>query len=514
MKVSVPRRLRQRTPGAPLATADWLESPEEAAGSAFQFAPGKGIWLGRSLHDDEAVYAVDDRHALVTAANRSGKGAAIITPTLATYRGSVAIIDPKGEAATITARFRAEKLGQKVVILDPFGVCGASPYSLSYNPLVALIDAGENAVELAEGIADAIIVRNPSGEHDYWDDNAKALIVAIILLVCFSPALRPEQRNLPMVQRILDGIEAPGDGAELGLEALLIELRAGCGPEAARDAMLGASERFVAMSAEERGSCVTFARRHLAFLSAPRMRHHMSLESRFRPMDLKTDARGQSLYLVLPRNRMHSHARWLRLMIKCCMEDWQSHDAHPAAGLPILNIIDELPVLGSMREIEESAGFIAGYGVRFLFVIQDLSQIQARFPKSWQTFIGNCGTLIAFANTDLETTKYLSERIGDTQIEIRQASSTTSEMVATHMPSALARTSASEGVASNTKTQQTSAAESVSIVKTPLVLPNEIARMFRREEERVLIIQAGENPLILKRADYFRDAALRRILEL
>ncbi|MFL5266191.1 MAG: type IV secretory system conjugative DNA transfer family protein, partial [Stellaceae bacterium] len=71
-----------------------------------------------------AVGVDDDRHVCTFAGSRSGKGRAAIVPNMLHYPGSVLATDPKGELATMTARRRVE-MGQKVYVLDPFGVAVA-----------------------------------------------------------------------------------------------------------------------------------------------------------------------------------------------------------------------------------------------------------------------------------------------------------------------------------------------------------------------------------------------------
>jgi len=83
-----------------------------------------------------------------------------------------------------------------------------------------------------------------------------------------------------------------------------------------------------------------------------------------------------------------------------------------ATGRPVLFILEEFPTLGYMRLIEASAGLMAGYDVKLWTVLQDLSQLQAHYPKSWETFLGNAGIIEAFGNTDMTTLEYLSKRMG------------------------------------------------------------------------------------------------------
>ncbi|MDR1621427.1 MAG: type IV secretory system conjugative DNA transfer family protein [Synergistaceae bacterium] len=45
-------------------------------------------------------------------------------PNLLNYPGSVVVVDSKGENYAVTAGFRANRLGQQIVCLDPFGITG------------------------------------------------------------------------------------------------------------------------------------------------------------------------------------------------------------------------------------------------------------------------------------------------------------------------------------------------------------------------------------------------------
>src|SRR5688572_31883071 len=104
-----------------------------------------GLLLG--YRGDRTIGWKDDRHALSVAGTRAGKGASLIVPNLLLYPGSVLAIDPKGELARITGRRRKE-LGNKLVVLDPFGENGRWK-SGNYNPLDELDPKGKEVIDEA-----------------------------------------------------------------------------------------------------------------------------------------------------------------------------------------------------------------------------------------------------------------------------------------------------------------------------------------------------------------------------
>ena len=167
---------------------------------SFAFTPGK-IFLGLIGADikmerndgrlipyalgGQAIGLSGDQHMITVAGSRSGKGRAAIIPTLLTYTGSVLATDPKGELASITGRYRAEGLGQKVHVLDPFGVTSekARPYRKNnvFNPLSMLDPDSVDIVGDAGLIADALVV--PGGGDIHWDESARNFVEGVILHV-------------------------------------------------------------------------------------------------------------------------------------------------------------------------------------------------------------------------------------------------------------------------------------------------------------------------------------------
>lgn len=105
----------------------------EQLGESWTWQPGRfliGRWGDRLIGRD------DDRHAMAIAGTRSGKSLTLLIPNLLRYPGSVLVLDPKGELVRATAAAR-RRMGQKVIVLDPFGVSGET--TASHNPFAELM---------------------------------------------------------------------------------------------------------------------------------------------------------------------------------------------------------------------------------------------------------------------------------------------------------------------------------------------------------------------------------------
>ena len=110
------------------ASSQWADPVEFAQHHQFD-EKGGHVWLGRSPLDGAPIGFADNRHVCLAGNTRGGKGTSIILPNICSWPGSMVVVDPKGENATVAAARRGqgsdfcEGMGQAVHILDPFNVC-------------------------------------------------------------------------------------------------------------------------------------------------------------------------------------------------------------------------------------------------------------------------------------------------------------------------------------------------------------------------------------------------------
>ena len=139
-----------------------------------------------------------DKHVLIMASTRSGKGVALIIPHLLRWRGSAFVLDPKGENARATSRRRAALNGE-VHTLDPFGISGR-PRS-RFNPLSRFTP--QNMEAESKALAAALVL--VQGERDHWTSSAQQLLAAFIMYVYASDEFPPADKDLIQVRRLLLG---------------------------------------------------------------------------------------------------------------------------------------------------------------------------------------------------------------------------------------------------------------------------------------------------------------------
>jgi type IV secretion system protein VirD4 len=452
--------------------------------------PGRKILIG--AFGDKLIGIDDNRHVLTVAGSRSGKSVTLIANML-NYRGSVLAPDPKAELANITAERRAA-LGQKVIVLDPFNRAAdrLARYRKAYNPLAVLTLDNPTIIEDAGLIADGLVITDPGNKEPHWDESAKNFIEGLSLHVATDPLYEGDRTLVTvreLIKHALTKIPPADEDDEprfVVFEEMLKNARQQRKDRSTYDigaAIEGAALDFYEKSDRERSAVLSTARRHTKLLDYSAMRRVLSGHD-FDLADLKREPHGLTVYLCLPASRMGLCNRWLRILINQLLDAMEREQTEPEA--PVLVCLDEFPVLGYMRQLEDAAGQIASFNVKLWTFLQDWGQGQALYGARWESFAGNAGILQFFGNNDLATTEYISRRLGRTRVEISRMSEVAPDQ----------RDLGLTG-------------RSPSVELHSLLTPDEISRHFARSDrlKRQLVMWAGFDPMILQRIEYFDETS-------
>lgn len=424
-----------------LGTAEWSDPEEFSRQHAFK----EGMfWLGRSAQNGEPLGYTDDRHVCLVSGTRSGKGTSIIIPNLCLWPGSVVVVDPKGENATVTAARRGsgndqcQGMGQRVHVLDPFKVAQVDPqYRSRFNPLDALDASDPRSLDEAGRLADAIVIQNPQSNDPFWDQSARALVKGLILHVLTDPMFEG-RRNLLTVRELIargdhEGVrilrEELGERNPASAQALLWQ--GVCQNNAFGGKVAAVGENMASMiihSSKQYESVLQVANRNTEFLDSPGM-ESVLCGSDFKLSDLKTDANGVSVFLSLPQRYMGEHFRWLRMMISLIITEMEAVPGQPTSGHRVLMCLDEFAGLKRMEVIESAVAQIAGYGLKLFFALQSLEQLKSIYKDNWETFLSNAGLKVFFGLEDHFSREYVSKLAGDTELLRELASNSASRSV-------------------------------------------------------------------------------------
>lgn len=442
-----------------------------------------GLYLG-DMHPDHgedfAAGIDDDRHAFIVAGSRSGKGVSLCIPNALLWRGPLFAIDPKGEMASIAAIRRGtveaakgtgtnvrEFLGQGVAVLDPLGeVRGpARALRVEYNPLDDIDMRRGGGVRDITAAASALVTPE-TGDNAHFSETAETIIAGLIEAVKLTEPR--EQQTLTQCRALM---LAGYDPMRKYLEA--VETAAGLAQEAAAI--------MVEVGGDEWGSHRSTLSRHMKWLAEPDMQAHVTPSA----FSLRQAVRnGWSVFVALPPDEIGRFKSWLRLIVQTVIDAKMSLGVGQT-GPQTLCLLDEFPTLGRFKAIEESAGYMAGYGLKLVPIIQNIGQVQALYAKNWETFLGNAGAIVAFGLNDQASEQYIADRLG--------------RIMVTEANRSLSIGSNGQAIGGGVN-----ASESWSTARheRPVRFPNEIHEQAARETMRAFVIPASGRGFTIRRRTY------------
>lgn len=363
--------------------------------------------------DGSPLHYVEDGHLTVTGPTRSGKFTDLLAGLALTYRSSLILIDPKGQAAAVTKR-RRKQMGQRVLVMNPFNILSDRlGHSVSFNPLTAYNPRSPGFVADCDGIAEGLVAHAMRGD-EHWTDSARQVISGIIMHLLTSPLVPPEKRNLPFMREVLtkDIFDVAKQAMQSGNEQVKERL--------ARFAEPKANE------SRELNAILSVANTQTAFLGIEAIAKSLATGrngSAFEFRDLKKTP--TTVYLVLPTEYIGPAGKWFRLVMASAIKALLQ-EPREGEDTSVLCVMDEFAnVVGQLSIIESAMSLAAGYGLQLMPILQDLNQLQKHYEKSWESFLANSDAHIYYAPRDATTAEYVAKLAG--QKEIRVASESMNE---------------------------------------------------------------------------------------
>ena len=492
---------------AAIAGARWASKAQDrtdAHGSAHWAAPAEvrntglldatgGVYVGAWVDTHGATrYLRDDgpAHVLAFAPTRSGKGVGLVLPTLLSWPHSVVVHDIKGENYALTAGWRAQDLGSRVLRFEATALEG----SARFNPLLEVRLRTPYEVQDVQNIVAMLCDPDGTGAEGpdaHWIVSASSLLAGLVLHALYAET----DRSIAGVANLLSSprfesseqlfeyvLNTPHD-AELACGWTMARGR----PPATHPVAARAARDMLNKDPKEAASVLSTAIRFLTLFRDPIVAANTSA-SDFSVRDLMHDDRPVSLYLVVPPSDMDRLKPLTRLIINQIL---RAHTAEMAfeGGRSVANykhrlllMVDELPSLGRLEILQTALAYMAGYGIKAYLITQDVAQLQAAYggANSTETIVANCHVQVAYAPNKIETMEMLSKLAGQATVRTEQRSYSGG------------RFGFRGGV-------QVSYTES----ERPLLTPDEARRL---PPEDALVFVAGHAPIYGRKIKYYEDA--------
>lgn len=455
------------------------------------------IFLGYGFpaHSKARPYAITSntqRHLLTVAPTRSGKLLTSSMPRCLEHQGSLVALDVKdGELSLIAARYRRDVLGHKVVILDPWDeACShLGMEQARINVLDWLDPSNEDFVEDAMLIASAL-VSDRGGKEPFWTDEARALIMELILYVAATPLVliptEKKSRDLAQVRRLLNlsgkafHAMVGGEFVKTGKDSF--ELVHPGMAQSRNEHVRAAASRIQNKAEKELSGIISTAQQNTHFLESPRIQSSLE-ESDFSFDELEHGK--MDVFIVLPAGRLYTYNRYLRMLISIAITAITRFKSKPDP--PVYFLIEEAAALGRLETIETAYGLMAGYGMQLHMIVQDLNQLASNYERRWQTFLANSGVIQVFGTNDLMTAEYISKLCGITTVESLSTRSAELRAGLFVDPQYLSRED--------------------SLVSRHLVTPDEVTTMHPASQ---ILILSHAHPVACFKTAYFLDQRYRK----
>ncbi|WP_228892998.1 type IV secretory system conjugative DNA transfer family protein [Pseudoduganella aquatica] len=447
-----------------------------------------GAWIDRKgrMH-----YLRHDgpEHVLTYAPTRSGKGVGLVVPTLLSWSRSAVITDLKGELWALTAGWRQKHARNKVLRFEPATASG----SVCWNPLDEIRVGTEQEVGDVQNLATLIVDPDGKGLETHWQKTSQALIVGVILHALYKARAEGTPATLPAVDAMLsDPNRAIG---ELWMEMITYPHVDG----KSHPAIGSAARDMLDRPEEEAGSVLSTAKSYLALYRDPIVARNVS-KSEFHIKDLMNHDSPVSLYIVTQPNDKARLRPLVRVMVNMIVRQLADRmtfkEGRSVAHYKhrLLAMLDEFPSLGRLDIMQESLGFLAGYGIKCYLICQDINQLKSRETGYGhdESITSSCHIQNAYPPNRVETAEHLSKLTGQTTVAKEQI--TTSGR----------RTSALLGQVSRT----------IQETQRPLLTPDECLRMpgpvkdangdIKQAGDMVIYV-AGYPAIYGKQPLYFQD---------
>lgn len=361
-------------------------------------------------------------HIMAFAPTRSGKGVALVIPTLLSWLESVLVLDIKGENYAITAGWR-KLIGQRVLRFDPSNIKN----KIRYNPLAEVRIGTDHEIADCQNIASMVIDPDGKGLKDFWMQSAWEWLSAALLHVLYR-IQRDDGRTATLadVHAFMSvGDDSDDDGeiskGDEGFDRLLDDMaRFDHGRNSVNAEVRRTASRMLKRASNERSGVHSSATVQLALYSDPIVAANTSACD-FRIADLMNGDKPTSLYIVIPPSDIQRMRPLIRILLNQFLTRLTSEMEFENGATKknykhrLLLMLDEFTSIGKLEIFEKSLAFMAGYGLKAFIIIQDIVQLQKEYGKE-EAITSNCQVRIAYAPNNVETAKYLEALSGKTTL--------------------------------------------------------------------------------------------------
>lgn len=431
---------------------------------------GDGIIVGKM--GEQYLAIPGQQGAILAAPPRSGKGVGVVIPNLLNFAGSVIVVDVKKENWDVTAGFR-QKHGQSVHLFDPLSETGQTA---RWNPFFYVSNDPSIRINDVQRIAEMLYPVD-GNKDSFWVLSARTLFLGIALYLFETPY---SHRTIGEVLRQGMAGGTTGEGFVEYWKGILARRRSGNNPLSWQCA--SSINEVIDLPPQTAGGI----RKELTSKLSLWLNPLLDAATSGNDFDLR-DLRKKptSIYVGVKPDDLDRIRPVLSLFFQQAigLHTRELPEHNPLLKHQLLLLLDEFTALGRIPIIETSSGFLPGYNVRILLVIQTPSQLRAVYGRDGaDTIIKTLAGRIVFAPKDFVDAQEISNDLGSTTVKGKSRSRPMW---------------GSKG--STTESDQ----------RRMLLMPQEVKEIG---EDKEIIIYEGIRPILAGKIIYYKDPHFKKRL--
>ncbi|HEY7926662.1 MAG TPA: type IV secretory system conjugative DNA transfer family protein [Candidatus Dormibacteraeota bacterium] len=371
--------------------------------------PGSMVLGRRGTH---LIATERETSVLVIGPTRSGKTSGLVVPNLLEWDGPAIVTSTKSELVDLCAGHR-RTIGP-VSIYDPTGEISDRHRTVSWSPLTGCHDL-DVAWTVAAWLCAGLQQGGARGDNDWahWAESGKLLIAPLLYAAAAS------DRSIVEVRDWIHGFDVEGP------MAVLQALSKHCpGPDSDADRAIGMLTSIDQRPEKERGTVFSTVMRIFSVFNE-RSVAASATTSHFDPERLLR-TRG-TLFLCTPRQSPERVASlFVGILMTVVTTAYRLAATQPHGRInPELGLfLDELANVVPIEELPALASQGAGRGVLLMSIVQDFSQLRARYGADRaNSILNNHGCKMVLPGiSDPETTEVIAKLVGRSDVTDVQVS--------------------------------------------------------------------------------------------
>ncbi|MDT4292359.1 type IV secretory system conjugative DNA transfer family protein [Methylomonas sp. MO1] len=432
---------------------------------------GEGIIIGKL--GEQYLAIPGQQGAILAAPPRSGKGVGVVIPNLLNFAGSVIVVDVKKENWQATAGFRQQH-GQAVHLFDPLSETGQTA---RWNPLFYVSDDPGIRINDVQRIAEMLYTVE-ANKDSFWALSARTLFLGIALYLFETP------HSLKTIGEVLrQGMSGgtTGEGFVEHWKGILAKRKSGNNPLSWQ--CVSSIYEVIDLPPQTAGGI----RKELTSKLSLWLNPLLDAATSGNDFDLR-DLRKKpvSIYVGVTPDNLDRIRPVLSLFFQQAigLQTRELPEHNPQMKHQLLLLLDEFTALGRIPIIETSSGFLPGYNVRILLVIQTPSQLRSVYGRDGaDTIIKTLAGRIMFAPKDFMDAQEISNDLGSTTVKGKS------------------RSRPVWGTKGNSTTE--------SDQRRMLLMPQEVKEIGEGKE---IIIYEGIRPILASKIIYYQDRHFKKRL--